>query len=159
MTGFGQRLLALRHELARFGTVGLISLVVDLGVFNLLHETVLSDKPITAKVVSGSVAATNAFLLNRHWSFKARTKRALHHDYALFFFFNAVGLGVSLACLAVSHYALDLTSRLADNVAANGVGLALGTAFRFWAYRRYIWLAEPPDEPPSSRSSLSSTSS
>ena len=39
----------------------------------------------------------------------------------------------------MSHYALDLTSPLADNIAANGVGLVLATAFRFWAYRRHVF--------------------
>jgi hypothetical protein len=38
---------------------------------------------------------------------------------------------------------LGLTSALADNVSANGVGLVLGTAFRFWAYRRYAFPVEP----------------
>jgi putative flippase GtrA len=145
MTGRMQRVLGLRHELAKFGTVGIASLVVDLAVFNLLRETVLPDKPLTAKVISAVVSATNAFVLNRHWSFSARTKRALHHEYALFFVINAIGLGMSLACLAISHYGLDLTGRLADNVAGNGVGLAFGTAFRFWAYRRFIWHA-PQDQ-------------
>jgi putative flippase GtrA len=138
----GHRILGLRQELAKFGTVGIISLVVDTAVFNLLRETVLPDKPLTAKIISAVVSATNAFLLNRHWSFSARTKRRVHHEYALFIGINAVGLGFSLACLAVSHYVLGFDGRLADNIAANGVGLAFGTVFRFWAYRKFIWLAQ-----------------
>ncbi|MCW2621917.1 MAG: GtrA family protein [Frankiales bacterium] len=145
MTGTARRLgrhvLGLRDELAKFGTVGILSLVVDTVVFNLLRDTVLPDKPLTAKIISAVVSATNAFLLNRHWSFNARTKRAMHHEYALFIGINVVGLSFSLACLAVSHYGLGLDSRLADNISANGVGLVLGTMFRFWAYRRFIWLA------------------
>jgi putative flippase GtrA len=46
---------------------------------------------------------------------------------------------VAVACLAVSHYVLGFTSPLADNVAANGVGLVLGTAFRYVAYRRWVF--------------------
>jgi hypothetical protein len=44
----------------------------------------------------------------------------------------------------VSHYVLGFESRLADNISANGVGLVLGTMFRFWSYRRFVWAA--PDE-------------
>jgi putative flippase GtrA len=54
---------------------------------------------------------------------------------------NGVGLLISLACLAISHYALGFTSTLADNIAANVIGLGLGTAFRFWSYRRWVFPA------------------
>jgi len=50
-----------------------------------------------------------------------------------------IGLGLSLLCLAVSHYVLGFKSGLADNIAANVVGLAVGTTFRFWAYRQLVF--------------------
>ncbi len=34
---------------------------------------------------------------------------------------------------------LHLTSRLADPLSANGVGLLLGTVFRFWTYRLLVF--------------------
>ena len=134
------RFRALFHELAKFGTVGFLSLLVDLAVFNaLLH--VMPDRPLTAKVVSTVVSATNAFVLNRIWSFKHRERTTLRREYSLFVVLNAVGLGIALLCLSISHYVLGFESRLADNVAANGVGLVLGTTFRFWSYRRFVWAA------------------
>jgi hypothetical protein len=36
---------------------------------------------------------------------------------------------------------LGLTDPLSDNIAANVVGLGLGTAARFWAFRRFIFLS------------------
>jgi putative flippase GtrA len=134
-----QRVRALFSELAKFGLVGLMSLAVDLLVFNaVLHVT---DKPLTSKIVSTVVAATNAFFLNRHWSFRHRERQGLRREYSLFAFLNAVGLLISLTCLGISHYVLGFESRLADNIAANGVGLVLGTTFRFWSYRRFVWAA------------------
>lgn len=132
------RVRALFSELAKFGLVGLLSLGVDLLVFNVVLH--LTDKPLTSKVVSTVIAATNAFFLNRHWSFKHRERTGLRREYALFAFLNAVGLAISLTCLGISHYVLGFESRLADNIAANGVGLVLGTTFRFWSYRRFVWL-------------------
>ncbi|CAN5543066.1 hypothetical protein BH18ACT8_BH18ACT8_12160 [soil metagenome] len=76
---------------------------------------------------------------NRHWTWRDRAWGRMHREYALFFAFNAVGMAIAVACLAVSHYALGLTSPLADNVSANGVGLVLGATFRFWAYRSYVF--------------------
>jgi putative flippase GtrA len=135
-----QRFRSLLHELAKFGTVGFLSLLVDLAVFNLVLQA-LPDKPLTAKVVSTAVSATNAFVLNRHWSFKHRERTTLRREYGLFLVLNAVGLSISLLCLAISHYVLGFQSVLASNLAANGVGLVLGTAFRFWAYRKFVWAA------------------
>ena len=124
--------------------MGTLSLVVDLAVFNAVL-LVLPHKPLTAKVLSTVVSASNAYLLNRHWSFRERERdKAVPHELLLFMGLNGVGMLIALGCLALSHYGLGLTSRLADNVAANGVGLVLGTAFRFWSYRRFVWKDEAP---------------
>jgi len=126
-------------ELSKFGTVGAISFVVDLTVFNTV--LLVLDKPLTAKIISTLFSATNAFLLNRAWSFKHRQRTSMRREYGLFFLLNVIGLSIALLCLFTSHYVLGFESRLADNIAANGVGLVLGTAFRFWSYRRFVWAA------------------
>lgn len=133
------RIRGLFAELAKFGTVGALSLLVDIAVFNAVLAVI--DKPLTAKIVSTVFSATNAFLLNRAWSFKHRERTTMRREYGLFFGLNVVGLVISLLCLAISHYLLGFESRLADNIAANGVGLVLGTMFRFWSYRRFVWAA------------------
>jgi putative flippase GtrA len=135
-----ERFRSLLSELAKFGTVGFISLFVDVAVYNTVLY-VDEDKPLTARVVATVVSATNAFFLNRHWSFKHRERRHVGRDATLFFVINAVGLGIGLLAVATSHYVLGFDSKLADNIAAYGPGLVLGTAFRFWAYRRFVWLA------------------
>jgi hypothetical protein len=48
---------------------------------------------------------------------------------------------IAWACLAISHYLLGLTGPLADNISANGFGLVLGTVFRFWSYRKFVFPA------------------
>ena len=133
------RLRGVVSELAKFGTVGALSFVIDVAIFNAV--LLVLDKPLTAKVISTVFSATNAFVLNRAWSFKHRERTNVRREYALFFVLNVVGLSISLLCLAVSHYVLGFESRLADNIAANGIGLVLGTTFRFWSYRRFVWAA------------------
>ena len=131
------RLRALFKELAKFGTVGLLSFAVDILVFNAMLAA--TDNPFLSKIVSTVLAATNAFVLNRHWTFKHRERSSLRREYALFFVLNAIGLGIALSCLFVSRNVLGFEGPLADNLAANGVGLVLGTTFRFLTYRRFIW--------------------
>lgn len=123
--------------------VGTLGYTVDVGLFNLLRYAgdpgLLQDKPLSAKAISVALATLVSFAGNRHWTWRHRSKGPAHREMALFFFFNGVGLAIAMACLAVSHYLLDLTSPLADNVSANMVGLVLGTTFRFWAYRTHVF--------------------
>ncbi|MGZ4753030.1 MAG: GtrA family protein [Oryzihumus sp.] len=138
------------REMLKFGVVGAVALVVDVGMFNALRfvggHGPLYDKPLTAKVISVTLATLTAWAGNRYWTFRHRRRTAVHHELALFVVFNVVGMGIALGCLGFSHYVLDLTSPLADNISANGVGLVLGTLFRFWAYRRFVFSENPPLE-------------
>jgi putative flippase GtrA len=120
--------------------VGAIAYIVDFIIFNALRAGALSDKPITAKLISTVLATTVAYFGNRQWTFRHRERQGMRKEYALFFGFNAVGLAIALGCLGLSHYVLDLTSPLADNISANLIGMGLGTIFRFWAYRRFVFL-------------------
>jgi putative flippase GtrA len=137
---------ALIAQLARFGTVGLIGLVIDVGVFNLLRATVLSPEelhegPVIAKVISTALAIVANWIGNRHWTFRGHGRSQLVREGAEFAVVSVGGMLIGLLCLWVSHYLLGFTSVLADNIAANVVGLALGTAFRFTLYR--LWVYNP----------------
>jgi putative flippase GtrA len=142
----------LLHEIAKFGVVGIGAFIIDIGLFNLLRfaggEGPMYDRPLTAKIVSVVVATTFAYFGNRYWTFRHRGRTSFGREYVLFFVLNGVGLAISVGCLWFSHYALGLTSALADNISANVVGIALGTMFRFWSYRRWVFPedAEAADE-------------
>lgn len=141
------RLEQLIHELAKFGIVGAFNAVLDIGLFNYLHFGV-GIGPLTSKVGSTVVAATSSYFMNRHWSFRHRARSGLRREYGLFFVLNAIGLGIALSCLAIARYGLGLTGVLALNVAGNGVGLVLGTVFRFWSYKRFVFLDAASDREP-----------
>ena len=130
------------REMIKFGVVGLLAFVIDLGLANLLWHTVMSDKVTTAKIISGAVATLFSWVGNRQWTFRHRRSRPAHHEVVLFFGVNIVALGISAVTLYLSHYGLGLTSILADNVATI-VGIGFGTLFRFWAYRRFVFDGEP----------------
>ena len=132
-------------ELIRFGSIGALAYVVDVGLFNLLRfgpGTLLGDRPLTAKVVSVAVATVVSWLGNRYWTFAGRRTASRAKEFAGFAVVNVGGMAIAVGCLWFSHYVLELTSPLADNVSANVVGLALGTAFRYLAYRRVVFTGE-----------------
>jgi putative flippase GtrA len=143
--------IALKHrELVKFALVGGTTWVIDTAVFLLLKSSVLAAKPITAKVIAVLVATIVSYVLNREWSFRHRGGRERHHEAALFFLISGVGVAVYTAPLAVSRYVLDLkvpavtllTQNVADFVAGQILGVLLGMAFRWWAFRRFVF----PDE-------------
>jgi len=129
------------HEVMKFGVVGIVALVFDVGLFNLLCYGAgpLHGKVLTAKIVSVCAATTVAYFGNRYWTFRHRGRTSFGREYVLFFVLHGVGLLISVGCLWFSHYALGLTSALADNISANVIGLGLGTLFRFWSYRRWVF--------------------
>jgi len=129
-------------ELFRFGSVGAVAFVVDMGLFNLLMfgpGQVLGHKPLTSKVISVVVATLVSWLGNRYWTFSARRQDTHGRELVAFVIVNVGGMLIAVACLGVSRYVLRLDSPLADNVAANGVGLVLGMAFRYVAYRSFVF--------------------
>lgn len=129
--------------MAKFGAVGGANLVLDVAVFNLLRLAVVPHKPLTAKAVSTIVAMVSSYFMNRHWTWRDRARTGVRRELPLFFLLGAIGLGLTEACLATSHYGLGLHSALADNVAANVVGLAVGMVWRFWSFKRWVFRAVP----------------
>jgi len=132
------------HELAKFGIVGAVCYAIDFGLYNVGH-VLLGLGPLTAKVISTVVAATCAYIGNRHWSFRHRARSGVGREYTLFFVLNAIGLAIALACLGFGYYVLDQRSALASNIWGNVVGTGLGTIFRFWAYKKWVFLH--PEDP------------
>ena len=131
-------------QLGRFGAVGLIGLVIVVAVFNLLRATVFAPDlvhggPVIAKVISTSLAILANWVGNRYWTFGATRREQVVREGVEFALVSVGGMLITLACLWISHYVLGFTSVLADNIAGNVVGLALGTAFRFLFYRSWVF--------------------
>jgi len=137
---------ALGRQLLSFMLVGGVGLVVDIVVFNALRTTVLEPSmvhggPVIAKAVSTSLAILVNWIGNRLWTFRAERRTNVVREGIEFAVVSGAGMFIALGCLWVSHYLLGYTSIIADNIATNVVGLALGTAFRFALYRWWVFSA------------------
>ncbi len=145
------------HELIKFAIVGGTTFIIDSAIFYTLKLTILEPKPVTAKVIAGIVAVIASYVLNREWSFRDRGGRERHHEALLFFAFSGVGVLLSMAPLWFSSYVLQLrvpnvtltVENLADFLSAYIIGNLLQMAFRFWAFRRWVFpdqFARNPDK-------------
>lgn len=140
--------LAVRHrELIKFAAVGAVTFFIDTALFYVLKLTVLEPKPVTAKVIAVLVATIVSYVLNREWSFRTRGGRERHHEAALYFVVSGVGVALYAAPLWISRYAFHLctpfTSRLVEEIsdftAGQIIGLLAGMAFRWWAFRKWVF--------------------
>ena len=140
--------LAIRHsELIKFAIVGGTTMVFDLIIFYSLSLTVLEQKPVIAKIISGVLATLLSYFLNREWAFKHRGGRERHHEALLFFAISGIGVLIAAGPLWIANNVFDIrdtsesltTVVIIDFVLNYIIGNLLQMAFRFWALRRFAF--------------------
>jgi putative flippase GtrA len=137
-----KRFMDLIPELAKFGVVGLIGSVIDLGGAAYLHGAE-GIGPMFSKAISLIAATAVTYLGSRFWTFRHRVNQALLREGMLFIALNVVGLVIAEAVIAFVSYGLDLKHAIAYN-AASVVGTGLGTIFRYFSYKKWVFLADTP---------------
>ena len=141
--------VAIRHrELVKFAIVGGTTWVIDTAVFLTLksHRAgARSRSPRRSSPCSwrrSSPTSSTASGPSAPAAAASATTRPL-----LFFLISGIGVAVYSAPLAVSRYVLDLkvpgvsllTQEIADFVSGQIVGMLVGMAFRWWAFRRFVF--------------------
>jgi putative flippase GtrA len=140
--GLYSRVRRLLPELIKFGVVGGIGSVIDLGGAAVLHKHHVN--PLEAKAISTGLATVVTYLGSRFWTFKHRENQALGREAVLFIVLNVAGLLIAEAVIALVTYAFGLRSGIEYN-AASVIGTGLATIFRYVAYRKWVFTA--PAEP------------
>jgi len=129
-------------ELAKFGVVGLIGAIIDLGGADYLYAHV-GLGPMVSKGLSITAATVVTYLGSRFCTFRHRVNQAFLREGTLFVALNVVGLAIAEVVIAFTSYGLDLRSELAYN-AASVAGTGLGTIFRYFSYKKWVFLASVP---------------
>lgn len=137
-----QRFQTLIHEVAKFLLVGGVGTVVQLGCQNALHLG-LGVGPSTAVVGGYAVATVVTFVGNRYWAFQHRQGKGLGRESVLFVVLNVVGILIQVGMVDIAYYGLNLHDGLSYNL-ASCVGIGLGTIFRLFTYRKFVFLSPPP---------------
>jgi putative flippase GtrA len=137
----GGRSWQLVHELAKFGIVGVLAVLVAAIGTNLLHFQA-GMGPLTSNVIATVVSTVVSYLGNRYWTFRHRLRTTVSREGVLFFVLNGLGLAIQLACLGFSSYVLHLHGKLSYNIFLV-IGIGLATVFRYAAYKRWVWRVQP----------------
>ncbi|MGA7205090.1 MAG: GtrA family protein [Specibacter sp.] len=135
------------REVAKFGVVGGIAFVIDSAIYLWLLSGSMGGHPTKAKIISAAVATVFSWLANRYWTFRHRRRANMVREVTMFIIMNGIGIAIASACVYVSHWVLGFDSAYADFIAGSVVGLVLGTIFRFFAYRFWVFTAELDEEP------------
>src|ERR1700712_1609070 len=75
-------------EIAAFGAIGALGLIIDLGLFNLFF----SIGSIKASAISTTAATVVTYFGNRYLSFSHRARSSLRREAGFFFAINLVAL-------------------------------------------------------------------
>ena len=144
------------REVAKFGTVGVAGIFVNLAVFNLVRHA--SGLPVVrASIIATVVAIAFNYVGFRYWTYRDREKSGRTKELSLFLFFSAIGLVIENGVLYAATYGMGWDSSLQSNI-FKFVGIGVATLFRFWSYRTWVFRVEPAREAESILAAASQTS-
>jgi len=137
ISGLYERFRQLIHEGAKFLVVGLIGTIVTFGLAIGLKHSLGEYGAITVATI---VATVVTYLGNGRWAFKNRKGQGTARDSVVFFVLNGIGLLIYYLCIWVKDMA-GLKGTLWYVIFVLLLGTGLGTLFRFWSYRKWVWTA------------------
>jgi len=129
---------------ARFLAVGAISTAIEIAAFNLL--LVAGTDPVAAKVVASLIALVNAYIGNRQWAFRSRSRSGAGRQILRFLCVNAVCTAIGAGAVWLGARALEALFGAAGPIGLNVVNLvsiAGVTVIRFALYHYIVFPSDP----------------
>jgi putative flippase GtrA len=140
------RLRGFTAEFGRMVVSGVLASLVAFLLFNwLLHwgtglsEPLLEDHAVLAFLAANITSMGLTYYLSKTWVFRDRDAVGFADGKVTFVLISLLTLAIPTLCLWFSRNVLDLDSALADNVAANLIGLFLGFVARFSLFRTLVF--------------------
>ncbi|MFH9499491.1 GtrA family protein [Streptomyces globisporus] len=140
------RLDLLAREVAKFGAVGAVGLLVNIAVFNLLRHTT-DLQVVRASVLATFVAILCNYVGFRYWTYRDRDKTRRTRELTLFVLFSVAGAVIENGVLYLATYGFHWNTPVQSNV-FKILGIGIATLFRFWSYRTWVFKALPSEPSP-----------
>lgn len=154
--------IAVIYQIAKFGIIGVLNVLVDLGALSLItiffsaqfqikNETAMIGA-ITFyslfKATSFIIANINSYFWNKHWTFNQGKKKQTKSEFVQFFAVSAIGFLINVA-VATTVFKLIVGSRLnlGDVQLAQigtigaAAGSIVGLAWNFIGYKLWVFKA------------------
>ena len=130
--------------LFKYSLVGIIGLLVDLGLFNLLALTTNYDSdpifPAIAKTLSVLTSMVVVFFLNQSFTFSdVNFSFSGKSRFGLYWISQAIGFALVITPFLVARYLLNFDSLLVDNISGGVIGPAMAFIFRYWFSRKFTF--------------------
>ncbi|MEU7029625.1 GtrA family protein [Streptomyces sp. SBR177] len=132
------------REVAKFGVVGGLGVLVNLGVFNLVRH--VTELPVVrASIIATVVAILFNYVGFRYFTYRDRDKSGRTKELVLFLLFSVVGMVIENGVLYAATYGFGWDTPLQSNF-FKFFGIGVATLFRFWSYRTWVFRALPAKE-------------
>lgn len=142
-------------EIARFSAVNVVATAIAVVIFNVLVHGVagwfagaMHKHALSAYLMANSVGMFVSYYGSRHYAFRHRHVAGPGGGLPPYVAINLASFVIPLSCLWVTRNVFGWDTIYADNLSGNVVGALLGNAFRFWAFRRFVFTRQPTSLPP-----------
>lgn len=146
----GPRLRRFTGEIARFSAVNIVATVVAVFLFNVLvhgikgwFEAPMPSNPFAGYLLANSVGMFVSYYGSRYYAFRHRHAAGPGGGLLPYIAINLASFVIPIGCLLVSRVVFGWDTIYADNISGNVIGALLGNAFRFWAFRRFVFTGRP----------------
>ena len=130
-------------ELAKFGVVGIVGLVVQFSMLPLMLEVLPATR---ASMAATAIAICTNYIGYRYWVYRHADKKTRSREITLFLVFSGIGLVIQTGAVYGLTGLTGATGKT-EVMAFNLLGIAVATLFRFWSYRTWVFKAVPAADP------------
>ena len=134
-------LWSIRKEFTKYFIIGISAFLSDIGSLYILKEY-LRLSPTLAVVINQPVIVIGVFLLNKHWSFKARG--VTHLQMIKFLILAVFNYLFSVVWIYLLHDRFGVYY-----LYARTLNIALSVAWNFLLYKHWVYRSEPSSLTPS----------
>jgi putative flippase GtrA len=143
------RLRRIGGEIVRFSAVNVVATIAAVLIFNALVHGVsgwfdapANGQPLPSYIVAHSVGMFISYYGSSRYAFKHRHAAGPGAGLVNYMAINFASFVIPILCLFITRQ-IGWNSVYADNISGNVVGGFLGSGFRFWAFRRFVFVKNP----------------
>lgn len=126
-------------EIAKFGIVGVVGVVVNLAAFAVLQDAMATGR---ANALSTALSILTNYIGYRYWVYRDADRNTRSREIGLFLVFSAIGAVIQVGVVYAATYWVGFDTKL-EKMFAAVVGIGIATVFRFICYRTWVFRVVP----------------